>query len=47
MKKVYTIGYDARELDYFIRILQYYKIAVVVDVRRFPKSSSAGTIRSF
>lgn len=38
MRKVYTIGYDARELDYFIRILQYYKITVVVDVRRFPRS---------
>ncbi len=37
-KRVYTIGYDARQFDEFIKLLKYYLCFVIVDVRRFPKS---------
>ncbi len=38
MKKIYTIGYDSREFDSFLRTLMHYGIMIVIDVRRFPKS---------
>ncbi|MCD6196397.1 MAG: DUF488 domain-containing protein [Staphylothermus sp.] len=37
-KVVYTIGYDYRLFDDFIKILKHYMITKLVDVRRFPKS---------
>ncbi len=37
-KLVYTIGYDYRLFDDFIKILKHYMITKLVDVRRFPKS---------
>jgi len=36
--KVYTIGYGGRSLEDFIRILEYYGVLRVVDVRRWNKS---------
>lgn len=38
---VYTIGYWGRTISEFISILKENNINVVVDVRRFPKSSNA------
>jgi len=35
---IYTIGYDARELEEFLDILEKYSIGLVIDVRRWPKS---------
>lgn len=37
-QKVYTIGYDARDWDDFIKIILTNNIRVIVDVRRFPQS---------
>jgi len=36
--KIYTIGHSTRSLEEFIDILNYYKIQIVIDVRRFPSS---------
>ena len=36
--KIYTIGHSTRKLEEFIRILNNFKIKLVVDVRRFPSS---------
>ena len=38
-RTVYTLGHSNRSLSEFIGIVEYYGIGVVVDVRRFPKSS--------
>ncbi|MCY0868790.1 MAG: DUF488 family protein [Desulfurococcus sp.] len=35
---VYTIGHSNRSLEEFHRLLSKYRVEVVVDVRRFPKS---------
>ncbi|OYT28683.1 MAG: hypothetical protein B6U95_03705 [Thermofilum sp. ex4484_82] len=37
--EVYTIGHSNRSLKDFIEILNYYRIGVVIDIRRFPTSS--------
>ncbi len=37
-KVVYTVGYDYRLFDNFIKLLRHYTITRLVDVRRFPKS---------
>ncbi len=37
-KRIYTLGTDRRSEEDFIEILDAYKIASVVDVRRFPTS---------
>ena len=36
--KVYTVGHSTRTLKELIKILAQYKVKVVIDVRRFPKS---------
>jgi uncharacterized protein (DUF488 family) len=35
---IYTIGHSTHPIDEFIRILQAYEIALVIDVRTIPKS---------
>jgi uncharacterized protein (DUF488 family) len=35
---IFTIGHSTRSLEEFINILKFYKIELVVDVRRFPSS---------
>jgi uncharacterized protein (DUF488 family) len=35
---IYTIGHGNRNIEEFIKILKYYDIELVVDVRRFPTS---------
>ena len=42
---IYTIGHSNRSLRELLKILKYYKIDVVVDVRRFPKSKNEAFIR--
>jgi len=37
-KTVYTVGHSNRSLSEFLKLLKSYKIATVVDVRRFPTS---------
>lgn len=39
MAKVYTVGHSNRSLSIFINLLKYYNIKVIIDVRRFPKST--------
>jgi uncharacterized protein (DUF488 family) len=39
---VYTIGYSNHSIDEFLNIIRRFKIEVVVDVRRFPKSRLRG-----
>lgn len=39
MAKVYTVGHSNRSLSEFIQLLKQYGIEVIVDVRRFPKST--------
>ncbi len=36
--EVYTVGHSNRSLDDFLKLLEKYKIDVIVDVRRFPSS---------
>ncbi len=38
MTEIYTIGHSNRSIEEFIDLLKYFKIDVVVDVRRFPSS---------
>jgi len=38
-KKIYTIGHSNRSLSDFLEIIKRYNIRIIVDVRRFPKSS--------
>lgn len=38
MKEIYTIGHSTRTLENFVRVLKYYGIEVLVDVRHFPQS---------
>ncbi len=38
-RHLYTIGHSNRELDEFIRLLEEYRIELLVDVRRFPTSA--------
>ncbi|MFN7181491.1 MAG: DUF488 family protein [Planctomycetota bacterium] len=38
MKKIYTIGHSTRKFQDLIEILQEFKIEVLVDIRRFPRS---------
>ena len=35
---IYTIGHGDRNIEEFIKILKFYNIELVIDVRRFPKS---------
>ena len=35
---IFTLGTSQRSLDEFLKILKFYQIKIVVDVRRFPKS---------
>jgi uncharacterized protein (DUF488 family) len=35
---IFTIGHSTRSLEEFINILKFYRIELVVDVRRFPSS---------
>lgn len=37
---VFTIGYSGRKLEHFLTLLKGHGIAVVVDVRRLPRSKS-------
>ncbi len=37
-KRIYTLGYDARDTTSFIKILKQLDIGLAVDVRRFPTS---------
>ena len=37
-KQICTIGHSTRSFEEFLRILKYYDIEVLVDVRRFPRS---------
>lgn len=37
---VFTIGYAGRKLGDFLALLQEHNVAIVVDVRRFPKSKA-------
>lgn len=39
MTEIYTIGHSNRKLEDFLRLLTSYNIDIVVDVRRWPKSS--------
>ncbi len=39
MKRIYTVGHSTRRLWEFIRLLKMYRIALVIDVRRFPTST--------
>ncbi len=39
IKEIYTIGHSTRKVNEFIEILKFYKIEVLVDVRRFPVST--------
>jgi len=39
MAKVYTIGHSNRSLSTFMDLLRYYNIRMLIDVRRFPKST--------
>lgn len=36
--KIYTVGHSTRTFEDFLKILKFYKIELVVDVRRFPMS---------
>lgn len=38
MKTVYTIGHSTLTITEFLMALQYYKIKILVDIRRFPGS---------
>ncbi len=38
-KRVYTLGHSNRSLNDFIDLLNKYRIRVIVDIRRFPKST--------
>lgn len=38
MTRIYTIGTSNRTLDEFIDLLEYYKISLLIDIRRFPTS---------
>lgn len=38
-KRIYTIGHSNRPLNEFLDLLDRYRIRIVIDVRRFPKSS--------
>jgi len=38
---IYTIGYGNRKFSDFISLLDKHHISMVIDVRRFPKSSSS------
>ena len=38
---IYTIGYGNRKFSDFISLLNQHHINIVIDVRRFPKSSSS------
>jgi len=38
MKKIYSLGTSKRTLDEFLKILKFYRIQVVIDVRRWPTS---------
>ncbi len=38
-KRVYTIGHSNRSLKEFLDLLDKYHIRVIIDVRRFPKST--------
>ncbi len=35
---IYTLGHSTRSLEEFIDLVKYYKIELIIDVRRFPSS---------
>jgi len=37
-KQIFTIGHSTRSLDELVKVLKYYGIEVLVDVRHFPRS---------
>ncbi|RLG17054.1 DUF488 domain-containing protein [Nanoarchaeota archaeon] len=37
-KEIYTIGHSTRSIEEFLNILKFFRIQLVVDVRRFPTS---------
>lgn len=37
-KQIFTVGHSNRSFEEFLKILKYYGIGVLVDVRRFPRS---------
>ncbi len=41
MREIYTIGSSVRSIREFFDILRYYKIKILIDVRRFPTSKWA------
>jgi uncharacterized protein (DUF488 family) len=42
---IYTIGHGNRNIEEFIKILKYYDIELVVDVRRFPTTDLLPTLK--
>jgi uncharacterized protein (DUF488 family) len=40
MQEIWTIGHSTRTLEDFIKILKFYEIEVLVDVRHFPHSKN-------
>lgn len=39
-KVIYTIGHSTRGTDEFIKILQFYKISLLIDIRTIPRSKT-------
>ena len=42
MGKIYTIGYEGKTIDEFLRVLEKTKISIVIDVRENPNSRKKG-----
>ncbi|MEN6328638.1 MAG: DUF488 domain-containing protein, partial [Syntrophomonas sp.] len=40
--KIYTIGYEGKTVDEFLRVLEKAKISIVIDVRENPNSRKKG-----
>ncbi len=38
MKEIWSVGHSTRKLEELLDLLKFYKIKIVVDVRRFPSS---------
>lgn len=37
-KRIFTIGHSTRSLDELVKVLKYYNIEILIDVRHFPRS---------
>ena len=37
-KQIFTIGHSTRSFDELVKILKYYNIGVLADIRHFPRS---------